>query len=131
MSDLRHAVVLGLLVVVPAACGGGEEPQARPELDLADRNLLLVSIDTLRADRTSPYGYAIETPALQRLADEGVTFEQAFTPVPMTQPAHTSLFTGLYPGRHGVRDNVGTTLTGEAVTLAERLREAGYQTGAV
>jgi choline-sulfatase len=131
MPLLRQTILLGVLALVPAACGGGEEPLAGGALELKGRNLLLVSIDTLRSDRTSPYGYAIETPALQRLADEGVTFETALSPVPMTQPAHTSLFTGLYPGRHGVRDNVGKTLTDEAVTLAEVLREAGYQTGAV
>lgn len=131
MADLRCASVLGLLALATGACGGGDAASQEAALDLAGRNLLLVSIDTLRADRTSPYGYAIETPALQRLADEGVTFETALSPVPMTQPSHTSLFTGLYPGRHGVRDNVGKTLTDEAVTLAERLRGAGYQTGAV
>jgi arylsulfatase A-like enzyme/Tfp pilus assembly protein PilF len=130
MSEPRRSFFACLLALLGAACGGERGVDA-DALDLQGRNLLLVSIDTLRADRTSPYGHAIETPALQRLADEGVTFETALSPVPMTQPAHTSLFTGLYPGRHGVRDNVGTTLTDEARTLAEVLREAGYQTGAV
>ncbi|HVS17055.1 MAG TPA: sulfatase-like hydrolase/transferase [Planctomycetota bacterium] len=127
VSRLRIAPTL-LALCLTACGGGGGKPES---LDLAGRNLLLVSIDTLRADHTSPYGHDIETPALQRLADEGVVFEAAQSPVPMTQPAHTSLFTGQYPGRHGVRDNAGTMLTDEAVTLAEVLLDAGYQTGAV
>lgn len=118
----RFLLLLGVTLVV--SCGGPEAGQ------LAGKNLLLISIDTARADHTSPYGRDIETPTLQRLADEGILFEEAVTPVPLTQPAHTSLFTGNYPGRHGVRDNASHTLSQDAVTLAECFQEAGYQTGA-
>ncbi len=96
-----------------------------------EMNLLLVSIDTCRADHTSPYGREIDTLTIQRLADEGYVFEEAVTCAPLTQPAHTSLFTGWYPGRHGVRDNANYALSGEAVTLAEILKDRGYQTGGV
>jgi arylsulfatase A-like enzyme/Tfp pilus assembly protein PilF len=119
----RLAACAGLALAT--ACGGD-----RVE-GLKGKNLLLISVDTLRADHTSPYGAATETPLLQRLASEGVVFENAYSPVPLTQPAHASLFTGSYPARHGVRDNVGFTLAERAVTLAECFAEAGYQTGAV
>lgn len=129
-SDRLRAAAAAVLLC--AACGGGDGASVPSEaFDLAGRNLLLISVDTLRADHISPYGYDLETPAMQRLADEGVVFEDAQTPVPLTQPSHTSLFTGLYPGRTGIRDNAGSTLTNDAVTLAETLRDAGYQTSAV
>jgi arylsulfatase A-like enzyme len=127
----RCLAALGLaslwLLTAAALCGCSRAP--RPPL--AGKNLLLISVDTLRPDYLSPYGRTIETPTFQRLADEGVTFEQAVSPVPLTQPAHTSLLTGQYPGRHGVRDNADFTLSDRAQSLFERLKDAGYQTGAV
>ncbi|MFH1742979.1 MAG: sulfatase-like hydrolase/transferase [bacterium] len=92
-------------------------------------NVLLISIDTCRADHTSPYGYEnIKTPTMQALAGEGILFEDALTPVPMTLPGHSSLLTGWYPARHGVRDNANYMLDNEAVTLAEVFQENGYAT---
>ena len=69
-------------------------------------------------------------PALERLAREGVLFDQAMTVAPLTLPAHASLFTGLFPPRHGVRDNADRALDASHTTLAETLRERGLQTGA-
>ncbi len=91
----------------------------------------MVSIDTLRSDRLSAYGYSLaDTPAIDRLARDGVLFERAFAQVPLTLPSHASLFTGLLPPAHGVRDNVGFTLTANrGTTLAERLARIGYATG--
>ncbi len=98
----------------------------------APPNVLMVTIDTLRADRLGCYGYAqARTPVLDRLAREGVLFERAFSPVPLTLPAHSSLFTGTYPPFHGVRDNAGFVLADERLTLAEALHKQGYRTGAV
>ena len=92
-------------------------------------NVLLVSIDTCRADRTSPYGYEdVKTPTLNALANEGILFEEAITPVPLTLPAHCSLFTGWHPARHGVRDNANYMLESDALTLAEIFQENGYAT---
>ncbi len=92
-------------------------------------NVLLISIDTCRADRTSPYGFEhIETLTLDALAEEGILFEDAHTPVPLTAPAHSSLFTGWHPARHGVRDNASYTLNEEALTLAEVFQSNGYAT---
>ena len=94
-------------------------------------NLLLITLDTLRADRLGCYGYArAKTPHLDRLASEGVRFETALAQVPLTLPSHTTLFTGTYPARHGIRDNGGYFLSPELKTLAELAQGEGYRTGA-
>jgi arylsulfatase A-like enzyme/Tfp pilus assembly protein PilF len=94
-----------------------------------DAPVVLVSIDTLRSDRVGCYGHAkAETPALDALAREGVLFEEAFSHSPLTLPAHASLFTGLLPPAHGVRDSRGFTLDAKHRTLARRFSEKGYAT---
>ena len=96
----------------------------------AGASLLLVSIDTLRADHVGCYGYAAAaTPALDALAARGLRFEQATTVAPLTLPAHCSLMTGAFPARHGVRDNGGFYLRDEETTLAEVLKARGFRTG--
>ncbi len=95
-------------------------------------NLILLSLDTTRSDRFSCYGHpGNSTPHLDRLAAEGILFENAFTPVPITLPAHTTMLTGLYPHQHGVRNNGSYVLAASQISLAELLQERGYQTGAV
>lgn len=97
----------------------------------ADLNLVVVTLDTLRADRLGCYGFAgIETPTIDSLAREGVLFEQATATVPLTLPSHSSIFTGRVPPHHGVRDNGGFFLEESQTTLAERLAGAGWATGA-
>lgn len=95
-------------------------------------NLLVVTLDTTRADRLGAYGKptASVTPVFDRLAGDGVLFEQAMTSAPLTLPAHATMFTGHFPPQHGVRDNGGFFLDPSATTLAERLKARGYQTGA-
>ena len=95
------------------------------------RNVLLISIDTCRADRLGCYGYQGQvTPKIDAPAREGVRFTSVITPVPMTLPAHCSMLTGSYPATHGVHSNYERL--GEAnVTLAKVMRSAGYQTAAV
>jgi arylsulfatase A-like enzyme/Tfp pilus assembly protein PilF len=96
-----------------------------------DLNVLIVTLDTLRADRLGCYGYrGIATPHIDGLAREGVVFEHLTSSVPLTFPAHASLFTGLIPPHHRVRDNGGFFLDESHTTLAERFKEAGYATGA-
>jgi arylsulfatase A-like enzyme len=91
--------------------------------------IVVISIDTLRADRLPAYGYeAVATPAIDRLRRDAVLFEHAFAHAPTTLPSHSSLFTGRFPSRHGVRDNVGYTLAEGTVTLAARLGDIGYRT---
>jgi len=93
-------------------------------------SVFLVTIDTLRADHVHCYGYGpIKTPALDRLAKEGIRFTQAFTPSPITNASHTSILTGLLPSSHGVRD-FGILLSTSHATLAGELRKQGYATAA-
>jgi choline-sulfatase len=93
-------------------------------------NLILVTIDTLRADHVGAYGYrAGETPTLDRLAREGVLVEDAVVQVPQTRPSHACLLTGLLPYEHGIRDNFSPPLDPSHATLASLLREHGYATG--
>ncbi len=95
-------------------------------------SVVLVTLDTLRADRVGAYGAeGVETPTLDALAARGVLFEQAMAPVPLTLPSHASLLTGQYPPTHGVRHNAVFVLPDEVETLAERFSDAGYATGAV
>ena len=112
---------LAVAILLSIHCGSGSEPQ-RPDI-------LLITIDTLRADSLEPYG-AIDTltPNIARLASESAVYEAATTPMPLTRPAHASILTGLYPDQHGVLTNHQILPEG-VVTLGETLRDAGYQTG--
>ncbi len=92
--------------------------------------IILVSIDTLRADRLPLYGYTKgRTPVLDALSRESVVFDSAYSHAPLTLPSHSSMFTGELPFEHGVRDNLGFTLSTDHTTLATRLTTAGYATG--
>jgi arylsulfatase A-like enzyme len=93
--------------------------------------VVVITLDTTRADRLSPYGFMnVSLPHLERLAREGVVFDQATSVAPLTLPAHTSLFTGLLPPNHGVRDNADPPLEETQTTLAETLLARGFRTGA-
>ncbi|MGI9428314.1 MAG: sulfatase-like hydrolase/transferase, partial [Bythopirellula sp.] len=94
------------------------------------QNILLISIDTCRADHFGCYGdpRAI-TPNLDRLAAESISFENVIAPVPLTLPSHCSMLTGTNPVYHGVHDNLDYELGNEHVTLAEILRDQGFTTG--
>jgi len=92
-------------------------------------NLILITVDTLRADHLGCYGYPFgKTPNLDRLAREGVLFSDMFASVPLTLPSHTTFLTGLFPSRHGVHDNGAYRLAEDKTTIAEYLVEAGYRT---
>lgn len=91
-------------------------------------DILLITIDTLRADALEPYGATeTRTPNIAELAEQSVVYESATTPMPLTRPAHASILTGLYPDQHGVLTNHQILPEG-TLTLAETLRDAGYQT---
>ncbi len=106
----------------------GSLPQ---DVQASDLNLLIVTLDTTRADRIHAYGFAgVETPHLDRIAREGVLFEQAVASAPLTLPAHSTIFTSKSPPAHGVRDNGGFYLGQEETTLAELLSQSGFKTGA-
>ena len=94
-------------------------------------NVVLITIDTVRADRVGCYGYRLaHTPNLDALAREGVMFQTAVSAVPLTLPSHCSIMTGTYPTLHGVRDNLGYTLGDSPPTLATLLKAKGYRTAA-
>jgi arylsulfatase A-like enzyme/Flp pilus assembly protein TadD len=94
-------------------------------------NVLLITVDSLRVDHLGAYGGTlVPTPAIDALAGGGVRFDDAVTVVPITLPSHASILTGLYPARHGVRDNGPYPLPSERLTLAELLQEAGFSTAA-
>ncbi len=96
------------------------------------RNVILITIDTLRADRLRCYGgRRIYTPAFDSLAADGVLFENAFSPVPLTAPSHATMLTGRYPISHGVRLNGSSILPDGETTLAEIAKQRGMRTGAV
>jgi arylsulfatase A-like enzyme/tetratricopeptide (TPR) repeat protein len=103
----------------------------RPEiLRTGDQNVLLITIDTLRADALGCYGGAAATPNLDRLAADGVRFDFAHAHAVLTLPSHASILSGLYPYQHGVRDNSGFRVKPETVTAATLLNGAGYSTAA-
>ncbi len=113
---------LGLAAGLFAGCAGS---------DAAPLSAVLVTLDTTNRDALGCYGQELPlTPALDRLAAESLVFEEARTVAPLTLPAHASMLTGLVPLRHGVRDNGLVPLPAPARTLAEGLREVGFQTAA-
>jgi len=116
----------------PTPGDGGEPPTAAAERPVADGpSVLLITLDTTRADRLGCYGNAQKaTPHLDAIADEGVLFRRAFAHTPLTIPSHATILTGQYPDRHGIRDNGDHFLGDEANTLAERFHAAGYDTAA-
>jgi choline-sulfatase len=117
-----------LLAVLALASGCAPRSPALPG---RPTSVLLVTIDTLRADRLGAYGDALaRTPNLDRLAREAVVFEKVYSPAPITLPAHASLMTGLLPPAHGVRGNGTFALGPEPRTLAESLAAKGWQTAA-
>jgi len=124
-SMSRMVPVGAIVVVLAAALIACHRPASKPK----PVDILIVTIDTLRADALEPYG-AIDTltPNIARFAEEGVVYESATTPITVTRPAHSSIFTGLYPDQHGVLHN-GYVLPDDVLTLAEILKGQGYQTG--
>jgi arylsulfatase A-like enzyme len=121
----NRALALGALALAVGACERGGPvrlpPPPRP-------HLLLISLDTVRADALGSYSGATpsRTPSLDALAARGVRFERALAPIAFTLPSHMTMFTGLYPDAHGVVDKT-TRLSAAVRTLPELLRDAGYQ----
>ncbi len=129
-SSARWLGAAALAIIAVGVFGWLRRPASGPPAD-PPLDLLLVTLDTTRADHLGCYGYApARTRRLDQLAAEGVRFERAYASAPITLPAHASLFTGLYPFEHGVRNNGNFYLADRYETLATTLHARGYQTGA-
>jgi choline-sulfatase len=111
-----------IVLLFAAACKRAEVAPPRP-------SILLVTLDTTRFDAIGPEAKGVQTPSYDALVPRGRRFLWAYTPVPQTLPAHTSMLTGLYPGGHGVRENA-RHLAEDRTLVSERLHTAGYRTAA-
>jgi arylsulfatase A-like enzyme/Tfp pilus assembly protein PilF len=131
MLALATGVVLVLRSGPPRTDADARRALAARRPAPVDLNVVVVTLDTLRADRLGCYGFrGTPTPNIDAVAAEGVVFEQATSTAPMTLPSHASIFTGLIPPKHGVRDNGGFFVEEKTTTLAERLKGGGYATAA-
>ena len=120
-------LALGAALTLLTAC----TERAAPAAPRVATNVLIVTIDTLRADRVGVYGATnVETPNMDRLAHEGAWAPQTDAPVPLTRPSHVSLFTGRYPSEHGIRDNLSAPLGGDVPLLASVFQKAEFATAA-
>ena len=134
-SRIPPAFITLTILLLFTACSKRPEPVVEkkpaavtPKLDV---NVLLITLDTLRADHLSCYGSkAVSTPAIDGLASRGVRFAKAIAQVPLTTPSHASILTGTYPQVHGVRDIGGFVLEKDVPTIAGLLGQAGYDTAA-
>jgi choline-sulfatase len=128
MTPLRSALLAVVLGV--AACAPKPPPEVAPPGTRVER-VVLVTIDTLRADYVGCYGATrAHTPHMDTLAARGARFATAVSPTPLTLPSHTSLLTALDPPRHGVHHNATFRLPDDVPTLAERFHDAGWATAA-
>ncbi len=117
-------ILISLLTALPSKSGEAEAE--------ACQNLLLITIDTLRADRLSCYDPThVQTPNIDSLAQKGTLFFRAFANTPTTLPSHASILLGITPLRHGIHDNYNFVVHEELLTLAEHLKNFGYSTGAI
>jgi arylsulfatase A-like enzyme/Tfp pilus assembly protein PilF len=126
----RVAVGLVIVAVLGVAAYLALRPRAFSIAPAADRNILLVTIDTLRADAVGAYGGEAATPNLDRLAATGARFTFAHAHAVLTLPSHASLLTGRHPYEHGIRDNTGFRVRDGERTLAVALKAQGFSTGA-
>lgn len=131
MHGMRLALILGAALAALIAVGCSPSGGPASDNDWQGKNVLLISLDTLRSDRLPPYGGTVETPAISSLASEGIVFDDAVTLVPLTLPSHATILTGLHTIQHGVRDNFNGVLSEAATTLPELFQQSGYETAGV
>lgn len=136
--------IVSIATAMSFSCGRDDSPSTTGETRNAHRepiripasqqekpNLILITLDTLRADALGSYGQIRQpSPHIDRIGEEGVIFENAMTTNPETLPSHASIFTGQWPHHHGVRANAGFILPDAELTLAEILKQSGYRTAA-
>jgi arylsulfatase A-like enzyme len=126
---MRARVALGVVVAAVAAAAAFWMWRGQPARSGVDGPIILISIDTLRADRLPAYGStATRTPNIDRLVADGVLFEQAYAHSPQTLPSHTSILSGELPFEHGVRDNIGFNVKDGQRFLQTALHDRGFAT---
>lgn len=136
MMKWRSVLILSAVTILAAPAARGQKPNMPGASATATRagkpNVILITIDTLRADHVGCYGAQnVKTPTLDGLARDGVVFERAISQVPLTWPSHAVILTGTYPFQNGVQDFTGEPLGDKFRSVAQSLRSAGYTTGAV
>jgi arylsulfatase A-like enzyme/Flp pilus assembly protein TadD len=132
VSTERPTAALVLALLLLGLPGGRPAQSSTASSALARPNVILITMDTLRADHLGCYGSKqVETPTLDALANDGVVFERAIAQVPLTWPSHAAILTGTYPFQNGVQDFTGHPLDPRFRSLAQGFKQAGYATGAV
>jgi arylsulfatase A-like enzyme/Tfp pilus assembly protein PilF len=134
MLRSRILFSIAILVLLAVAAGAGQTAATKkvPPRPQLHPNVILITIDTLRADHLGCYGaQEVKTPTLDALAADGVVFERAVSQVPLTWPSHTVILTGTYPFQNGVQDFTGPPLAPQFRSVAQAFKHAGYATGAV
>jgi len=125
MATSRQVTLRALAVLMLLAVACSRQAVVDPKAPI-----IIISIDTLRSDHLPAYGYTkIETPAIDQFRKDSVLFERAYSHCPLTLVSHASVFTGLLPAEHGIRDNLGYNLNPKVPTIAEFLKSKGYATG--
>src|SRR6478735_8818262 len=130
----RYALALAVALACVPACGRsdpatGPGPAASRPPGGPRPSILLITMDTTRADAIGPEAFGVETPAFNAIAARGKRFRQAYATVPETLPSHASMMTGLYPAGHSIHENA-RPLPDATPVAAERLQQAGYRTSA-
>ena len=124
---MKYFLIACLLLLPGCALAAAQAPPRK-----VPPNIILITLDTVRADHLGCYGYReIQTPTLDALAHDGVVFERAISQVPLTWPSHAAILTGTYPFQNGVQDFTGQPLAPEFHSIAQALKQHGYATGAV
>jgi arylsulfatase A-like enzyme/Tfp pilus assembly protein PilF len=123
-------IILLIIALITVIAGYFVCVSFRPQPKI--RNVVLISMDTTRAENLSCYGvYKNATPQIDALAKEAVLFQNTYSPIPLTLPSHSTMLTGMYPPRHGIHDNLKYQLNDKNITLAEILKDNGFATAAV
>src|SRR6266496_4932417 len=121
-----------LILLLAAMLFCGQAGSRSSSIDKALSNVVLVTIDTVRADHVGCYGaHDVQTPTLDTLASDGIVFDDAVAQVPLTLPSHAAILTGMYPFQNGVQDFTGRPLDKRLATVTQVFKARGYATGAV
>ncbi|MGH9510127.1 MAG: sulfatase family protein, partial [Terriglobales bacterium] len=132
LAGIALWLAVAAILSTPSAAQVRRQPARTPARPPSHPNVLLITVDTLRADRLGAYGSKeVATPAIDALARDSLVFERALSQVPLTLPSHAVILTGTYPFHNRVQDFSGQALNPEFRTLAESFKQNGYSTGAV